>query len=66
MIITDINKIGKLPVGTEFTYKVRVRVQRVLLSEVDPCEGCIFRSLKCPECLRNERDDGEEVKFIKI
>lgn len=66
MIIRDIEEIGKLPVGTEFEYRVKARVERVPLDDKVNCDKCLFQLLECPACLRGMRDDGEEVRFIKI
>jgi len=69
MIITDIEQLRDVPVGTEVEYRQKIKVVKSNKREAFPCGGCIFYWEcweKCPACEACERPDRTEVKFIRI
>lgn len=66
MIITDIKQLREVPVGEKVTLILDFQVVKTDLNAQNPCGGCILRDSGCDNCSVRVRDDGEEVKFIKI
>ena len=66
MIITEIEKLREVPVGEKVTLILDFQVVKTDLNARHPCGGCIFFANACDNCSTNSRDDGEEVKLVKV
>ena len=66
MIITDIKQLREVPVGKKATLIMEFQVVKTDMNGLAPCGGCLFSNSACDYCGIHARDDGEEVKFIKI
>jgi len=70
MIITDIEKLREIPIGEKVTLILDFQVVRTDINGLNPCSECIFSESVsgsgCNYCSARDRDDEEEVKYIKI
>lgn len=66
MIITKIEDLREVPAGEKVTLVLDFQIVKTDLNAKNPCGGCIFHISACDICTGCERDDGQEVKFIKV
>lgn len=66
MIITDIKQLRDIPVGATATLVLQFKVIRANEEDENPCELCAFDGSVCSTCCRDDRPDGESIKYVKI
>lgn len=66
MIITDFKQLREVPAGEIVTLVMQFKVVKADEEDENPCRFCVFEGSICSTCCRQDRPDGESIKYVKI